>query len=157
MKNVLENGDVVFVCGDVRYGKNFYRTVCNGIIQSVGDKTSLVTLDEIDGDENATVQVLNQYIRKLNRSEENKTLKEASVSELLKELRSRDGIIVVSCCINNDTVTVLKDLHSFPTEEQMQKVRDAINESDALEIIMDGMECLTDIISTNCDSEDSNS
>ena len=58
----------------------------------MGDKTSLVTLDEIDGDENATVQVLNQYIRKLNRSEENKTLKEASVSELLKELRSRDGI-----------------------------------------------------------------
>ena len=62
----MKNGEKVYVSGEVEYGDNVYRIACNGVIQDIGDKESLVTLDNIDGDGRATVFVLNKYIDKLN-------------------------------------------------------------------------------------------
>lgn len=62
----MKNGKKVYVSGEVEYGDNVYRVACNGIIQDVEEKESLVTLDNIDGYGGATVFVLNKYIDKLN-------------------------------------------------------------------------------------------
>ena len=62
----IMNGEKVYVSGEVKYSDDIYRIACNGIIQDVGNKESLVTLDNIDGDGGATVFVLNKYINKLN-------------------------------------------------------------------------------------------
>lgn len=61
----MKNGEEVYVSGEVEYGNNVYRVACNGIIQNVENKESLITLDNIDGNGKATVFVLNKYINKL--------------------------------------------------------------------------------------------
>ena len=61
----LKIGDTIRVSGEVLYGDNIYRVATNAVILGIGEERSLVTLDEIDGDFNATVVVPNQIISTL--------------------------------------------------------------------------------------------
>lgn len=59
---IFEEGDIVYVSGEVEYGNNVYEVACNGVVMKDcydydWDDKVLVTLDEIDGDYNACVQV----------------------------------------------------------------------------------------------------
>lgn len=52
----------VFISGEVTYGDCDYRVCSPATLLEVGEIASLVTIDEIDGDSNATVYVANKYI-----------------------------------------------------------------------------------------------
>lgn len=62
----MKIGQEVYISGEVKYGDNVYRVASNGIIQGIGETESLITVNNIDGDFNATVYVKNKYINKIN-------------------------------------------------------------------------------------------
>lgn len=59
----MQNGDVVRISGEVKYGDTWYRVSSPGVIMSAGKSKSLVNISEIDGDENVQIFVENKYIK----------------------------------------------------------------------------------------------
>ena len=55
-------GDRVRVYGEVKYGNEWYGVDTEGTIVDFASRTTLVTLDRIDGDSNATCFVANKHI-----------------------------------------------------------------------------------------------
>jgi len=55
-------GDRVRVYGEVKYGNEWYDADTEGTIVDFGSRSTLVTLDRIDGDSNATCFVANKHI-----------------------------------------------------------------------------------------------
>jgi hypothetical protein len=63
MKRHYNEGDRVYVSGAVYYGDTAYRVACNGtVVEDRGDGLVQIILDEVDGDWNVDLFVLDKDI-----------------------------------------------------------------------------------------------
>lgn len=61
----MNTGDRINISGPVNYGDHIVRVVSNGTVVSSTKKSVLVTIDYIDGDRNATVEIPRRIVKPL--------------------------------------------------------------------------------------------